>query len=55
MSDLFWRKMISKVGAIDVSEPALPLRRKAPMRFDERLCDGDVPETAKDLHHQEIL
>ena len=31
---LFWTKVTSKAGAIDVGEHALPRRRKAPMRFD---------------------
>ena len=25
------------------------------MRFDDRLCEGDVKETAKDLHRQEYI
>ena len=33
--DLFWTKVISKAGAVDVGEPALPRRRKAPIRFGD--------------------
>ena len=33
--DLFWTKVTSKSGAVDVGEPALPRRRKAPNRFDD--------------------
>ena len=33
--DLFWTKVTSKAGAVDVGEPALPRRRKAPIRFDD--------------------
>ena len=33
--DLFWTKVTSKAGAVDEGEPALPGRRKAPIRF----CD----------------
>ena len=36
--DLFWTKVISKAGAVDVVEPALPRRRKAPIRFDDICC-----------------
>ena len=32
--DLFWTKVTSKAGAVDVGEPALPQRRKAPILFD---------------------
>ena len=47
--DLFWTKVTSNAGAIDVGEPALSRRRNT-MRFDDRLCEGDFTETAKDLH-----
>ena len=45
--DLFWTKVTSKAGAVDVGEPALPRRRKAPFRFDDICCaiGGDFPET----------
>ena len=45
--DLFWTKVTSKAGAVDVGEPALPRRRKAPFRFDDICCaiEGDFPET----------
>ena len=36
--DLFWTKVISKAGAVDEGEPALPRRRKAPIRFDDICC-----------------
>ena len=36
--DLFWTKVTSKAGAIDMGEPALPWRRKTPVRFDDGLC-----------------
>ena len=42
--DIFWTKVTSKAGAVGVGEPALP-RRKAPIRFDYMLCEGDFPET----------
>ena len=35
--DLFWTKVTSKAGAIDVGEPGLPWRRKTPVRFDDGL------------------
>ena len=38
-----------------MGESALPQRRKAPMRFDDRLCEGDFTETAKDIHRQEYF
>ena len=38
---LLWTKVTSKAGAIDVGEPALSRRRKAPIPFDDRLCKGD--------------
>ena len=53
--DLFWTKVTSKAGAVDVGEPALSRRRKAPMRFDGRMCEGDFTETAKDLHRREYI
>ena len=33
--DLFWTKVASKAGAVDVGEPALSRRRNAPIRFDD--------------------
>ena len=36
--DLFWTKVTTKAGAVDVGEPALPRRRKAPIRFDYICC-----------------
>ena len=33
--DLFWTKVTSKAGTFDVGEPALPRRRKAPIRCDD--------------------
>ncbi len=36
--DLFWTKVTTKAGAIDVGEPALPRRRKAPIRVDDICC-----------------
>ena len=53
--NLFWTKVTSKAGAINVGESALSRRRKAPMRFDDRLREGDVTKTAKDLHRQEYI
>ena len=35
---LFWTKVTSKAGAVDVGEPALPRRRKAPIRFYDICC-----------------
>ena len=43
--DLLQTKETSKAGAIDVGEPALLRRRRAPMRFDDRLV-----EKGKRLH-----
>ena len=36
--DLFWTEVTSKAGAVDVGEPALPRRRKAPIRIDDICC-----------------
>ena len=47
---LFQTTETSKAGAIDVGEPALPLTRRAPMRFDDRVVERDFTGTAKDLH-----
>ena len=52
---LFCTKVTSKSGAIDVGEHALYRRRKAPMRCDDRLCEGDFTKTAKDLHRQKYI
>ena len=41
---LFWTKVNSKAGAVDVGEPALPRRIKAPIRFDDICC---VKETSR--------
>ena len=43
--DIFWTKVTSKEGTIYVGEHALSRRRKAPMRFDDRLCEGDFTKT----------
>ena len=43
--DIFWTKVTSKPGAaVDVGEPALPRRIKAPIRFDDLCC---VKETSR--------
>ena len=42
---LFWTKVTSKAGAVDVGEPALPRRIKAPIRFDDNICC--VKETSR--------
>ena len=52
---LFCTKVTSKSGAIDVGEHALYRRRKAPTRFDDRLCEGDFTKTAKDLLRQKYI
>ena len=39
---LFWTKVTSKAGAVDVGEPALPVRRKAPIRFYDICCAKDT-------------
>ena len=44
--------LTSNAGDIDVGEPR---RRKAPIRFDDRLCEGDFMETAEDLRRQEYF
>ena len=36
---LFQTKETNKAGAIDVGEPALPRRRRAPMRYDDRVVE----------------
>ena len=44
VKNLSWTKVTSKAGAVDVGEPALPRRRKAPIRFDDMQCEGDFPK-----------
>ena len=46
--------MTRNAGAVDVGEPGLSRRRKAPMRFDDMLCEGYFKETAKDLQSSGI-
>ena len=46
---------MDKAGAIDVGEPVLSQRGKAPTRFHDRRFEGDFTETAKDLHRQEYI
>ena len=50
--DLFWTKVTSKAGAVDVGEPALPRRRKAPIRFDD-ICSAK--ETSRNNFDKEQI
>ncbi len=49
--DLFWTKVTSKAGAVDVGEPALPRRRKAPIRFDDNAVRRRLPGNNFDREH----
>ena len=50
--DLFWTKVTSKAGAVDVGEPALPRRRKAPIRIDD-ICSAK--ETSRNNFDKEQI
>ena len=41
--DLSWTKVTSKAGDVDVGEPALPRRRKAPILFDDNAVRTSLP------------
>ena len=50
--DLFWTKVTSKAGAVDVGEPALPRRRKAPIRFDDNIICSAKETSRKQLRQR---
>ena len=49
---LFWTKVTSKAGAVDVGEPALPRRRKAPIRFDDNIICSAKEISRKQLRQR---
>ena len=50
--DLFWTKVTSKAGAVDVGEPVLPRRRKAPIRFDDNIICSAKETSRKQLRQR---
>jgi len=46
----FWEKLDSTLETVDVSEPALPRRRKAPKRFDTGSAPNEYPQTPKGMY-----
>ena len=54
--DLFLTKVTSKAGAVDVGEPALPRRRKTPIRFDDTVepLSNDHPHQRPSLLYDHI-
>ena len=50
--DLFWEKVSLLQTKLDVSDPVLPRKRKAPVRYEVGSSDGHYPETPKALYRQ---
>ena len=50
--DLFWEKVNTMARNVDVSEPALPRRRKMPKRFEDGTAAAEFPSSPKILYRQ---
>ena len=44
--------MSSTAETLDIQEPQLPRRRKAPKRYDDDLAEGDFHNDVKAYYHQ---
>ena len=49
---LFWKKVTHLAEKLEVSEPALPCRRKVPKRLDDGTAAHEYPATAEDHFRQ---
>ena len=50
--ELFWEKVRRMVAELDVSEPQLPRKRKAPMRYESGTAPPEYHSTPKGHYHQ---
>ena len=50
--DAFWDKVMNKSSYVDVDEPTLPRRRKAPKRFQIGSGEPSFPESIADMFRQ---
>ena len=48
--DIFWQNVVKKSETVDVSEPRMPRKRKAPNRYEAGIGEGSHPESPKDLY-----
>ena len=48
--DIFWQNVVKKSETVDVSEPRIPRKRKAPNRYETGIGEGSHPESPKDLY-----
>ena len=49
---LFWKKVTTLADKLEVSEPALPRRRKVPKRLDDGTAEHEYPATTEDHFRQ---
>ena len=53
---MFWSKAIASAHEVDVSEPVLPCRRKAPKRYEIGTGEGSHKlKTIKDVYSLKLL
>ena len=53
--DLFWKLVLSQSEKLDISEPELPRKRKAPRRFEVGVSESLFPVTAEKYYYFEVL
>ena len=53
--DLFWQKVNTMAAELDVSDPVLPRKRKAPKHFEEGRAPAEFHSALKDLYRQSVL
>ena len=50
--DLFWEKVDKARDQIDVGDPQLPRRRKAPRRYEQGLAQAEFPASPKEEYRR---
>ena len=53
--DLFWEKVDKPRDQIDVGDPQLPRRRKAPRRYEQGLAQAEFPASPKEEYRLRAL
>ena len=53
MFKLFWQKIVIQASKLDICEPTLPRRRKAPKRYEVGTSSGISPTTLED--HYKVI
>ena len=48
--DIFWQNVVKKSETVNVSEPRMPRKRKAPNRYEAGIGEGSHPKSPKDLY-----